>query len=341
MKLKKILNFATKITIAKIFNYKIPLRVKQYITYRCNLSCLFCARRAVTKTEMTTPQIKKMMEEFKDMGTVFWEFTGGEPLLREDLAELVDYAKDSMGFHLSLATNGTLLPERINKYPALRKFDFIQISFEGRKEINDKLRGKNVFDKVIQALQMLKKYNIKTKISTVITKDNLQDCNYLVNIAERYGTGIAFEPIAIHPQDRQLLARQYFPDKKTFQEFIDILVKEKQDDAPIESSLEYLRTVRESWPDGANLIKCYAGKFLCDITPDGYVVPCCVRLENARDECCGLKHGFGKAFLNLGDLTHCNLSCFCSGPQEINIVLNMLPLKIHRIIKNYANTNII
>ncbi len=341
MKLQKIIKLANKIILAKIFNYKMPVRVKQYITYRCNLSCLFCARRTVTKTEMTTPQIKKMMKEFKDMGTVFWEFTGGEPLLREDLAELVDYAKGSMGFHVSLATNGTLLPERINKYPALRKFDFIQISFEGRRQINDRLRGENVFDEVIQALQMLKKYNIKTKISTVITKDNLQDCNYLVNIAERYGTGIAFEPIAIHPQDRQLLARQYFPDKKTFQEFIDILVKEKQDDAPIESSLEYLRTVRESWPDGANLIKCYAGKFLCDITPDGYVVPCCVRLENARDECCGLKHGFGKAFLNLGDLTHCNLSCFCSGPQEINIVLNMLPLKIHRIIKNYANTNII
>lgn len=341
MKLKKVLNLATKITLAKILDYKIPIRVKQYITYRCNLSCLFCARRTAIKAEMTTLQIKKMMNEFKDMGTVFWEFTGGEPLLREDLAELVNYAKDSMGFHLSMATNGTLLTERINKYPVLRKLDFIQISFEGRREINDRLRGQNTFDKVIQALQMLKEYNIKTKISTVITKDNLQDCDYLIDIAKLYGIGIAFEPIAIHPQDKQLLTRQYFADKKTFQEFIDILVKKKHDNAPLISSLEYLRMVRDSWPDGTNLIKCYAGKFLCDITPDGYVVPCCVRLESARDECCGLKHGFGKAFLNLGDLTHCNLSCFCSGPQEINIVLNMVPLKMHRIIKNYANAGII
>jgi len=98
MKFKRILNLATKVSIAKIFNYKIPLKVKQYITYRCNLSCLFCARRTAAKEEMATLQIKNMMKEFKDMGTIFWEFTGGEPLLREDFAELAAYAKDNMDF---------------------------------------------------------------------------------------------------------------------------------------------------------------------------------------------------------------------------------------------------
>jgi MoaA/NifB/PqqE/SkfB family radical SAM enzyme len=253
----------------------------------------------------------------------------------------VDYAKEKMGFYLSLATNATLLIEKMNKHPALRKLDFIIISLGGGKEINDRLRGENVFDRVVQALKMLKEYNIKTKISVVITKDNLGDYDYLINIAESYGTDIAFDPIAIHPQDKQLSARQYFPDKKTFQEFIDVLIKKKQDNSALASSLEYLRMVRSLWPDGANPIKCYAGKFSCDITPDGYVVPCCVRLDNVQDDGYGLKHGFKKAFFNLGDLTHCNLPCFCAGPQEINIALNMVPLKIRRIIKNYANLSII
>jgi len=115
MEFKKIIKLTKDITLAKILKHCIPLKVTHNITYRCNLNCSFCLlKKRLNKPdspEMDTSQIKRMMREFKQIGTKFWLFSGGEPLLREDLGELISYAKDKMDFHCGISTNGTLLPE--------------------------------------------------------------------------------------------------------------------------------------------------------------------------------------------------------------------------------------
>lgn len=319
MKLKQIIGLGAKITQTKFFKSKIPLKVTFHITYRCNLECPFCYRKTQEAPEMRTVQIKEMMREFKYMGTFLWVFNGGEPLLREDLPELIDYAKD-LGFHCSLVTSGVLLAQKLENNPSYRKLDFIQVSLEGTEEIHDRMYGQGTYNRVINALNLLKELNIRTNILTLIAQDNIDYLDYLIEFVTQYHMTITFQPMAIQKEDNSGLSQQYFPGKIRFKEAVDKLIKQKKMGAPIISSLEFLKMIRDSWPNTPTKIPCYAAQFYCSVTPDGYLVPCCAKLFQTQAKNQGLELGFRKAFRQLGDMYKCQ-NCYYFGPQELNIAL--------------------
>ncbi len=80
--------------VASRFGKKTPLEVMYRITTRCNLRCKYCGIWRQKPKEMNTEQIKTAIKEFADAGTINWAFTGGEPLLRRDLGELINFAND-------------------------------------------------------------------------------------------------------------------------------------------------------------------------------------------------------------------------------------------------------
>ncbi len=340
MKLKQIISLGTKITKAKFFERKIPLKVTFHITYRCNLGCPFCYRKTQEASEMNTVQIKKMMQEFKDMGTFLWVFNGGEPLLREDLPELIEYAK-YLGFYTGLVTNGVLLAQKLENNPSYRKLDFVQINLEGPQEIHDKMYGQGTYSRVMDALNLLKKLNIRTNILTLISQNNLDYFDYLIELATQYHMTITFQPMAIQQEDNLRLSQQYFPGKVKFKETVDKLIKLKKMGAPIVSSFEFLKMIRDCWPDIPNKIRCYAAQFYCNVTPDGYLVPCCAKLFQSQAENQGLMAGFRKAFRQLGDMSKCQ-DCYYFGPQELNIILRILPaINMFRIYKYIVTKRLI
>jgi MoaA/NifB/PqqE/SkfB family radical SAM enzyme len=323
MKLKQIIGLGAKITKAKFFKRKIPLKITFHITHRCNLRCHFCFRKTREASEMSTVQIKAMMKEFKSTGTFFWVFNGGEPLLREDLPELIDYAK-LLGFHCSLVTNGVLLAQKLENNPSYRKLDFIQISLEGPQDIHDRMCGQGTYNRVIEALNLLKKMNIRTNILTLIAQDNIDYLDYLIEFVNQYHMTITFQPMAIQREDDLGLSQQHFPQKIRFKEVVDKLIKHKKMGAPIISSFEFLKMIRDCWPDIPNKIHCYAAQFYCNVAPDGYLTPCCAKLFLTQAQNQWLTIGFRKAFSQLGDMSKCQ-DCYYSGPQEFNITLRMLP----------------
>ncbi len=331
MKLKQIIALGTKVAKAKLFRSKIPLKVTFYITYRCNLNCPFCYRKIQEIPEMSTVQIKEMMKEFKSMGTFFWVFNGGEPLLREDLPELIEYAKD-LGFYCSLVTNGVLLAQKLENNPSYRKLDFVQISLEGPQEIHDRMYGQGTYERVIDALNLLKELNIRTNILTLIAQDNIDYFDYLIGLVTQYHMTIAFQPMAIQKEDNLELSQQHFPQEFRFKEAVNKLIKQKKRGAPIISSFEFLRMISDCWPDVPNKIHCYAAHFFCNVTPDGYIVPCCAKLFQTQSENQGLRVGFREAFGQLGDMSKCQ-DCYYFGPQELNLILRMQPREIFRIFK--------
>ncbi len=332
MKLKQIISLGTKITKAKFFKRKLPIKVTFHITYRCNLKCHFCYRKTIEAPEMNTVQIKEMMKEFKDMGTSLWVFNGGEPLLREDLPELIDYAK-VLGFHSSLITNGVLLAQKLENIPSYRKLDFVQINLEGTEEIHDRMYGEGTYNRVINALSLLKKLNIRTNILTLIAQDNIDYFDYLIDFVTQHHMTITFQPMANQKEDNLRLSQQHFPQKTRFKEVVDKLIKLKKMGAPIISSFEFLKMIRDCWPDIPNKIHCYAAQFYCNVTPDGYLAPCCAKLFQTQAENQGLKVGFGKAFRQLADMSGCQ-DCYYFGPQELNIALRILPtINMFRIYK--------
>ena len=317
MNVKQTLGIGIKIIKAKVFKRKIPLKVTYHITYRCNLSCPFCNRRTMdAPAEMNTIQVKEMMREFRGMGACFWVFNGGEPLLREDLPELIDYAKD-LGLHCSIVTNGVLLAEKLEKVPRFRKLDFVQVSLQGPKEIHEKMCGYGTYDRIIEGLNLLKRLRIRTNILTLISGYNIEYFDGLIKLVAQYRMTIAFQPIIIQ-QSYNL--EQYFPERERYAEAVNSLIRRKRAGAHISSSFEYLKMLRDYQADIPNGMPCYASRLYCNVTPGGYLVPCCAKLAQAKPENLGLKIGFKKAFEQLDDMHKCQ-DCYYFGPQELNIRL--------------------
>ncbi|RKY39758.1 MAG: hypothetical protein DRP75_00940 [Candidatus Omnitrophota bacterium] len=339
MKFRNLVELAEDITLAKILKRKIPLRVTHNITYRCNLNCSFCLlKERLNKPnnfEMNTLQIKNMMKEFKEMGTRFWLFSGGEPLLREDIGELIGYAKNKMNFHCSLSTNGLLLAERIKDDPSFKQLDLIQISLDGPKEIQDRLRGEGSYDKIISALDILRELQIKVVIMTLLSKHNLSHLHSLIKLTAQYKTNIIFQVIGTQPAYPAKSKEKFFPSRNVFKQAVQELINEKERNSFIINSLDYLKMVRDFWPDAPHKIKCYAGRFYCEITPEGFVVPCCAKLDRIKDICNGLDAGFQKAFFQLDDMVECR-DCYYAGAQESNIILGMIPWGIITLYRSYS-----
>lgn len=133
---------------------------------KCNLACEFCICNG--EKRLSSEEIKNKLNSCS--GTVI--FTGGEPLLREDINELCAYAK-SKELRVGVHTNAILL-SRLD----LKNVDFVNLPLDGPKEIHDKMRGRS-FEFIIKALDKLKEKKNNIRITTIVTKINL---NYIINI---------------------------------------------------------------------------------------------------------------------------------------------------------------
>lgn len=114
------------------------------LTYRCNLACSFCYLRQGGRLngggkELSISQVKKIVSRFKP-GTDFY-LSGGEPLLRSDIAEIAAYIKKS-GSRFGLNTNGTLLRGELLKKIAALKPEYVIFSLHGPEALHDRLAGK-------------------------------------------------------------------------------------------------------------------------------------------------------------------------------------------------------
>lgn len=140
-------------------------------TMRCNLNCIGCYAGLYprTKDPMSFETLERIIREGKEMAIYFYTITGGEPFIREDLLDLYELHNDCI---FQVYTNGTLftpkLVERLaelgNVYPA--------ISIEGYEEQTDTRRGKGVFRKVMDAMDMLREAGIIFGFSTTVTRYN-------------------------------------------------------------------------------------------------------------------------------------------------------------------------
>ncbi len=305
---------------------KIPLKVSFHITYRCNLSCPFCWRSQAVLPEMDTAQIKSMMAEFRKMGALFWVFNGGEPLLRQDLGELIDYAK-TIGFHTSLVTNGVLLKEKLVNEPPFGRLDYVQLSLEGPEDIHDMLCGNGSYDKAVSSLEILKKKKIKRGILSLIAEQNIDFFDDLIEIADGLGATIMFQPVVLPPGEAATDISGYLPGKDRFRGALSKLMRKKREGAPIASSMAYLALLSKHWPHIPHGMSCYAGRYFCNIDPQGNIFPCCSRLNQSEHMMPGLGSGFQKAFFELKDASCCS-ACYYFGPQEINLIFKMMGVRL-------------
>ncbi len=177
---------------------KIPYSAQIELTLRCNGNCSFCSIHSLpkdhVKNELSTSQIKEIIDQVAEFGINTLSFTGGEPTLRVDLPELVHYACKKQDLITGIATNGLLMPELLKK-GKLNVLDYMLISLDyPNAEKHDNMRGLKIYDKAIETIKLAKKRDIKTIISTVVMKDNLSQLDEICALAGNQGCSIELYP---------------------------------------------------------------------------------------------------------------------------------------------------
>jgi Fe-coproporphyrin III synthase len=184
------------------------------VTFACNARCRMCplygehtegspsqsARNG--RKELTTEAIRSVLRQCAQMGGKRVLFTGGEPLLRPDLPELVGFGS-SLGMSIGIITNGTLLTEKVARDLTEAGLDTLHISLDGPPEVHNSIRRvPNMFARMDRNMSMLRAEQARQNRTTpvlsagcTVSKLN-QDCLHeLVPIAARWGVSLCLSPI--------------------------------------------------------------------------------------------------------------------------------------------------
>lgn len=159
------------------------------ITNQCNYTCEYCIFSSTGKKpngELSFEEIKKTLNELKTVGFNYIKFTGGEPFIREDFIQILEYAK-SLNFNFDISTNASFVNEEISKKISLLNPNFIHVSLDGHDQYShDFVRGKKSFNKTIKGLTSLLKHNRNIRIGSVIHSQNDSDLEKIVNLANEF-----------------------------------------------------------------------------------------------------------------------------------------------------------
>ncbi len=159
-----------------IFRHKIPGFAILALTYKCQSRCVHCSAGLLKskRSELDTEQWKRVLNDLTAMGVPRLHLSGGEPLLKDGIEEIVRYAS-SMGMVVFLETNGYLLDESTLWRLKKAGVSSIDISLDSvEPEVHDRLRGlKGSFVKAIEALKLCSKLNIPCMISTYVTHERI------------------------------------------------------------------------------------------------------------------------------------------------------------------------
>ena len=170
--------------------------IQWHLTERCNWHCKHCYREEKVYKELTFKELKytfnQCLELFKALhvrrGGARINIGGGEPFLRKDLYKLLElFGKFSNYIEFQIMTNGSFITNEVAKKLKKLKIKGIQVSLEGLKQTNDKIRGKGSFEKTIKAIKILKKNSIITRVSLTLTKLNLEEIEDLAALLKSIG----------------------------------------------------------------------------------------------------------------------------------------------------------
>ena len=160
-------------------------------TLTCNAKCKHCGSSAEKKKydgELSTNEIKNAFKQIAndmDASKILINVTGGEPLVRQDLCEVMEYAANELGFHWGMTTNGILLNDENIEKLQKANMETISISIDGLEETHDKFRGvPGSFKIITNNIKKLKEANFvkHIQVTTVFHKDNINQLDKLYDV---------------------------------------------------------------------------------------------------------------------------------------------------------------
>jgi len=306
---------------SRFLGKRLPLFVGIRLTNRCNLDCKYCYLPKY-RDELTTEELFGLIDNLKQAGCVSINYTGGEPLLRSDIKEIIDYTVEK-GIEANITTNGTLLKKR---FEDIKNACSVTISLDGSESENKDSRKNSKTKDIIKNIDILKKNKMKVRISCVLSKYNTKNIENVLSFFRKMDVPVSFQPAYDYFNGSKDVS-YFYPNKKDYDNAIDMIVLWKKNNfLKVSNSYPNLRHLK-NWPNLAP-IRCAAGKVRCRIEANGDIYPC-NRINNKNDYFNLKEVGFEKAFESM-PIPKCD-GCWCANHVEMNLLYS---LDINTIINN-------
>lgn len=253
---------------------KAPVIAGHKLLYRCNLECKMCPFwRREDEELLRLPDEIRMMDALARAGVSFLGFEGGEPLLRQDLPEILEAAHER--FHTSLVTNGWLLEQRLSELAP--HVDLLFVSLDGIGKRHDELRGiPRSFERAVQGMRA-SRTEVPTVISHTVTRDNLDHAERIVELAKQLEVGLTVQ-VAYDYRTADPMS----PERAALRPVIERLRDLRRSGAPLMESQAYFDAILGSWYEGRPW-RCKPWLTI-NIDPAGRIVlPCYVLQEYSGD----------------------------------------------------------
>ncbi len=326
-----------------------PVLASLVVTYKCNYHCRMCdvplrEKRLLQQglKELSTRRLKTIINEFAAVGVAGIGFTGGEPLLRQDIFALLAHAK-SLGIITHLNTNGFFLDRKNIANLFLSGVDSLNISLDGAyAETHDSMRGyQGAFQKIIPSIERIVDLKQKThsslriKLVAVLNRKNIDEVFDLIQLSVRLGT----DCVEFIPQ-QSFFSLKHASDKtddhfrKKLATTVEQLIMLKKEGMPIENSFRHLKLFLPSFRGEPCPIPCYAAYNSCAVDCYGEFYPCLPWLNwgkpvgNIRDRPLRkfwYSPTYNRMRKNIVTCRNCYLNC----QTELNLLFNRQTVRIH------------
>ncbi len=241
-----------------------PHHAQWLITRKCNYRCRGCnVWKEQDKRELSTEEVKKGLDILKDLGIVEIVLSGGDPLLREDAAEIIEHA--SKLFITTVYDNGSMAAKKID---ALRNVDFVAISIDSLDEAkNDYIKAvPGAWKKAMKAVETLHNEGINVSVTPTISQQNLYEIVDITNYFTKKGIPVWY---CLYSYDQTCDVNQLFRIGKANDEFIirdkqamvklcDTLIEMKKKNGKILMTNKLLKVLRTLFSEGKRTWKCQA-----------------------------------------------------------------------------------
>ena len=257
-----------------------PHHVQWMITRKCNYRCRGCnIWQEQEQNELSTNEIKRGLDILRNLGIVEIVFSGGDPLLREDAGEIIEYA--SRHFVTTVYDNGSMAAKKID---SLRNVDFVAISIDSLDPTkNDYIKGVNgAWKKAMETVETLHNEGINVTVTPTISQMNLNEIVDITNYFSQRGIPLWY---CLYSYDLSVDTKQLFRIGKANDEFVirdkqamvklcDSLIEMKKKNERILMTTKLLRALRSLYSEDRRVWNCYALQNFFVIDHRGRIAGC-------------------------------------------------------------------
>ena len=253
---------------AKALKLNIPLSVQLDLTYRCNERCIHCYLDHDDHGEMTTAEIKGLLDQMADAGVFFLTISGGEIMMRRDFFEILEHAH-ARTFSIKLKTNGVLIRKKEAERMRALGVESVQISvYSHRAEVHDAItKMPGSFRQSIEAIRLLRTLGLHVTMANVLMVQNAHDYPGVRALAAELGAKCTLDPTITPMMDGDRSILELNVDKAALREVF-------RDAALVGNVEEFCAPPQGIDADALDMLPCSAGHTACYVSPYGDVYPC-------------------------------------------------------------------